>query len=49
MYNNYMSEKRERESREWHVWVGGIVFGFVLGGVVVGVLVSSYLLSVFIN
>ena len=48
MYNNYMSEKKERESREMHVWIGGIVFGFVFGGAVVGVLVSQYLLQ-FIN
>jgi hypothetical protein len=49
MINNYWEEKKEREARELHLWVGGIVFGFVLGGAVVGVLVSSYLLSVFIN
>jgi hypothetical protein len=48
MYNNYMEEKKEREAREWHLWIGGLVAGFVLGGAVVGVLVSSYLLQ-FIN
>jgi hypothetical protein len=48
MHNNYMNEKKEREARELHLWVGGLVAGFVLGGAVIGVLVSSYLLQ-FIN
>jgi hypothetical protein len=48
MYNNYWQEKKEREARELHLWIGGLVAGFVLGGAVVGVLVSSYLLQ-FIN
>jgi hypothetical protein len=48
MYNNYMSEKKEKEAREIKLWIGGLFVGFVLGGGLVGVLVSSYLLQ-FIN
>jgi uncharacterized membrane-anchored protein YhcB (DUF1043 family) len=48
MYNNYWEEKKEREAREWHLWIGGLVAGFVLGFIIAGVVVSSYLLQ-FIN
>jgi alpha-acetolactate decarboxylase len=43
-----MEEKKEREARELHLWVGGIVIGFVLGFVIAGVVVSGYLIQ-FIN